>query len=232
MSSGRTGSTSWNRPTTMELPTLMLVDDVTVADPPLPALRASRTWYASTRATAGCRFVAGGCRSSGPRLWSRPVGGHRAAVASPVSAASWYRLRLAQAVTCAGPGSRSRLPLLQRRPARTSFSCVDAVADPQDEVVGLWSAAERVVAVKAAAALQGRDAVSQRVGRKNPVCPNRWRCRFSSALATPLISATILVQCSSAKGRGSAGRAAGVRHPRREADRWRVRGARGGVPGG
>jgi hypothetical protein len=37
------------------------------------------------------------------------------------------------------------------------------------ETVVMPSAVERVVTVEAAAVLQGRDAVSQRAGRKNPV---------------------------------------------------------------
>jgi hypothetical protein len=47
---------------------------------------------------------------------------HRQAVAKLVSAVRWRWLRRARPVTCAGPGSRSRLPLLHRRPASTRFS--------------------------------------------------------------------------------------------------------------
>ncbi len=46
---------------------------------------------------------------------------------------------------------------------------VDAAADPRDEMIGFRGAAERPVAVEAAAVLQRRDAVSQRAGRQDPV---------------------------------------------------------------
>jgi hypothetical protein len=78
---------------------------------------------------------------------------------------------------------------------------VDAAADPRDEVIGLRGAAERLAAVEAAAILQSDDAVAQRTGGRTRSDPNRCRCRFSSSGAASLISATILVQCSSTRGR-------------------------------
>jgi hypothetical protein len=51
------------------------------------------------------------------------------------------------------------------------LDCVDAAADPRDEVIGLCCGAEGLGAVKAAAVLQGGDALAQRLGgiiRSNP----------------------------------------------------------------
>jgi hypothetical protein len=81
------------------------------------------------------------------------------------------------------------------------FDSISTAANTRYEVVGVRCPAERLATVKTAPGLLVGQTFASALGGVSRSCPKRWRRRFCSSVATLLIVATILVQCSSTSGR-------------------------------
>ena len=81
------------------------------------------------------------------------------------------------------------------------FDSINTAANTRYEVVGVPCPAERLATVKTAPGLQVGQTLAQRLGRGQPVSPEKVAVKVLSSVATSLIVATILVQCSSTSGR-------------------------------